>query len=305
MQRSTALKIGDVEWKSNETVEGSLLFVYLVGAEGSNHHGVLSELLVPLSQSQRCEAEDQLGKQMTTCARSDDEFSEFHAFLGEEVCNEIPPPDVNRAEMNIKCRICARDKMVRNALFKHGVNVDEIVSQGSRCGRTILEDNSFPSGSARTPPSPINLSTMFRALSPRIDTRLVVLQRNFYDTVMSHPTLDGGATGHAEKMAEYMGYISGALQDLPSHAWRILPVDCIEANKHGLQKSLAQFLGFPTEECGHCWEHWRAPMGHADEPRNGAVDDVFTSNRHHFEVLDPDHANSILSQYLVDPTTCQ
>jgi len=138
-----------------------------------------------------------------------------------------------------------------------------------------------------------------------MDTRLVVLQRNFYDTVMSHPSWDGGVNGHAGVMANYLAYISNTLKDLPSHAWRILPVDCIHTNKHGLQISLARFLGFETEVCGHCWEHWRDPSSHEHESRMWMVDNAFTRNRHRFDVLDPANANSMLSQYLVNPATCK
>merc|ERR1712187_639729 len=119
----------------------------------------------------------------------------------------------------------------------------------------------------------MNLSTMYWKLSPRIDTRLVVLQRNFYDTVMAHPDWDKGTIGPAEKMAEYMEYISQTLKGLPSHAWRILPVDCVPKNKNGLQTSLARFLGFPSEVCGHCWEHWHTTgLHHANKTRNVSVD---------------------------------
>jgi len=305
MQRGTALTTRDVGWQA-KAAEGSLQFVYLVGVEGSNHHGVMSELLAPLSLSQRCKPDSaKHGNNATMCIRPD-AADEFRTFIGGDVCDKTPTRETILANMNVECNICVRDAVVRNALFHGDIEVDEVVSRGSQCGGTILEDMSFPSGSSRTPPGPMNLSSMFRQLSGRIDTRLVVLQRDFYDTVMSHQWFDGGANRHAKKMVEYMEYISQTLKGLPSHAWRILPVDCISTNKHGLQTSLARFLGFPTEECGHCWEHWNTPASNAARraQRRTKVDDAFTKNRHRFDVLDPVHAKAMLSQYLVDPMTC-
>jgi hypothetical protein len=157
----------------------NLRFVYVVGVEGVNHHGVMAGLIKPLSLSQACEHES-------------------------------------------NCKICINDKKVRKALLHGDIKVDEVISHGSRCEGFILEATSLPSWKDRIVPAPINLTTMFTKLSPRMDTRLVVLQRDFYDMVMAHPSWDGGAKGHAEKMVEYMEYISQALKGMPSHAWRTL-----------------------------------------------------------------------------------
>lgn len=314
VSRVAALRVGQGQssgLQRTKDTESIPQFVYTVGVEGSNHHGVMSELLVPLALSNvhhhHHQVEAKSGDGMSWCSRAHNETSPFEMFLANQgKCDAVPPPGINPNKVESSSpRFCARDNDARQVLFHGDIKVDQLISRTSQCGGLVLEDNSFPSGGARTPPAPINLKDLYEKGSPHINIQLVVLQRNFYDTVLSHGNWDGGPLGHAEKMAEYMQYIAQNLEGIPPDAWRILPVDCIPGSKHLLQERLAQFLGFQSESCPHCWEHWRDPSNHALENRNVVVDNVFASNAHRFKMLDRGNANSFSKQYLVEPTTCQ
>lgn len=236
-------------------------FVYAIGVEGSNHHGVMSELLQPLAAercSQNCSMHlavhtDAWAKQPDCAVHADTDELRGHLFGG------------------------------RLSTVKDSAGVRQLLHRDHSA--VWLEDNSFPSGwphgffGGRHPPAPMDIIDMFNTLQGIATTKIVVLVRDFTSTVLSHSRFDHGLVPHAEVLATYNAYIAKSIAQLPASSWYVLPVDCLYRSAQARQRvarDLRAFLGWkapniePRDACCNCFARWHGSR-HANRQSPSAV----------------------------------
>lgn len=256
-------------------------FVYMLGVEGSNHHGVMAELLYPLV-TERC---------------------------NQGPCNmqkirELPSSVSDKLPSNPWCPSVQRDPEFRKAFFSLNMTgvTDSFLQHPNHW---FLEDMSFPGDHMhRDVPMPIDLGIMFRAIAPLTNFKFLVLQRSFESLVVSRQDFDSGPRPHAEKMAEFLTYLSGELQLVPLTYWKVLPVDCLEWNEQTRMMAkvkVAEFLGINSQCCG-CFNSWRSPTSHE---RIEDVEVIMESTVAAWPVFDASEDGPYVSQYLLNPSTCE
>ena len=233
--------------------------VYVVGVEGSGHHGAMLQLVWPLVRDR---------------------------------CGRACPPPRSRADLDddgadavyaraSRCDSYAHDAAVAGALF--GDAPDGRVGDPAALRRALaaappgavfVESRSFPAGGAplrdgpvdarRRPPLPLDLADLAAQLRGAAALRLVVLRRDFAAAVASHAKWDGDA--HAALLAAHVEALAGQLEAVRAAdpgAVAVLPVDCLYAPAGGAAArraalaALAAFLGATNSSCCECLAFWR------------------------------------------------
>lgn len=267
--------------RHRDGASGSPPFVYMLGVEGSNHHGVMAELLSPLVR-ERCNTGP----------------------CNEQSIKETPSSGDNLPPADPACPALQRDSAFRKELF--GLNATGLTAAfAQHPSAWFVEDMSFPAGlTSREVPMPIDLGDMFRAVSPLTDFRFLVLQRSFGQLAASRAGFDASLEAHAEKMAEYLAYLSGELERVPSASWKVLPVGCLERGDEArvlAKERVAEFLGLSSQCCG-CFQSWQSPTPHE---QSDAVESIGESTIQDWPVFDPRDGGRFRGQYLLNPSTCK
>jgi len=321
------LAIGVKERKSNEISARSLSkelpriskpeLLYLVGVEGSSHHGVhdiLSRLgadrcrehnypdvkgarrMFWLSNSTKCLHAEQAQNERTCPLVVGGEIAKniFGSFGGRSDIRSSPIVYNSSAVLSI-----ARDLQ---EVSPHKLNF------------LTIQGWSFPSGlgkSKRNPPWPISISKLFDTLSPEMTVRFIVLQRPFAKCVFSHRWWDGGLVAHALKLAEYLKYFGEVLNSIPREQWRILPVECLYKNKETREKilqRLMEYLDWRPDgkiECCGCLDGWRESREHnikKEDRRKVAL--IEHENEQNWGVLQHSSYFDNFDQYFSNPASC-
>lgn len=242
-------------------------FVYAVGVEGSNHHGVLSQILLPLASErclQNCTFANASGGSSNPLA-----LSSWAAACG---CAVHAPVDIDGSSSH------TASAQLRRVLFggsHSSVNDPKAVRRLLQEDQHAvwLEGNSYPSGwprgfhGGRRPPAPMDLVDMYTKLSGATSVKLVLLARDFTSTVLSHAKFDGGVHAHANVVANYNEYIAASLARLPADAFYVLPVDCLYRSaraRNRIARELRTFLGWTPPnivqggECCNCFRKWHS-----------------------------------------------
>jgi hypothetical protein len=189
----------------------------------------------------------------------------------------------------------------------------------------ILEGNSFPSGGvdstfrvprqqdwqsmtpneiATSPQAlhhPTNLYEFYNAYSPHVDIRFVVLHRPYLDTIASHARFDSGPIQHSTVISGFLLLLS---RFLVSHMyyhynnasdsatsgdgkdvvplWTIVCAEQLSSKEHKttqqlltareqIVRSLANFLGWPQQSCLKCFDNWKESSKESPEKRLGTA----------------------------------
>lgn len=120
---------------------------------------------------------------------------------------------------------------------------------------------------------PLALNAFYKAYSPYVDIKFVVLHRPFLETIASHHDWDGGAPTHSNIIRGFMlvvrRFLDMHVYDLVTgrKLWNLVCVERIMAknyeNAHDVNvaranvlANLADFLGWPNGECDHCFDTW-------------------------------------------------
>jgi len=201
--------------------------IYIVGMEGSGHHGFVDEFLFPLSKEREI-----------TCYN------------------------------NSKTKL--RDGKMRFFIFSNGptglvknsINLKEYLYKEKNT--VFIEDKSFPSGSVnRIPPFPLCFDNLYAKIP---SVKILLLIRNYLDTVLSHRTFDNGLIKHAEKMSHYSYFLSRTVRKIPKENWKAFYIDCIYKSSYHKIKAVndvRKFLNWETEhanrKCCNCFLNWRSP----------------------------------------------
>lgn len=120
---------------------------------------------------------------------------------------------------------------------------------------------------------PFNLTAFVDAYSPYVDIKFVVIHRPFIETIASHIKWDGGAVPHSNIIHGFLLILSRFLNthrvDLVTGTplWTLLCLEQIMAKNYehdddvvmarrDILSHLADFLGWPVNECSHCFDMW-------------------------------------------------
>ena len=280
-------------------------FVFLVGVEGSSHHGVAQNLVWPLVR-------DHCGPKCAPPRTIDDLDDD-----GSESIYRVPS----------ECNATAYDEDVRSRLYsvpsqavREGGAVRDVDGLRRRMaaaprGSYFFEWRSFPSAghtqvansSDRQPPLPLDLAALARALDGVARLRLLVLQRDFRTTVLSHNRWDKGT--HAVVIERHLRSLAQQLEHLAGDA-AVLPVDCLydhasKATRRSVVENLRTFLDAPDSSCCECFAFWRASRDHR-RPGRSPIDAIAALERDHAPDWGPfARMRAPGFRYLLDPESCR
>lgn len=216
-------------------------FVYVVGVEGSGHHGATNELLLPLISS-RCRDCD------------------TRRLLG---CNKNILDDYDHDQL----ANCLRPAPGRH-LF---VWEDRSFPAGHAMGhRNAVVTSRLPN---------FDFGKLYRSIAPFVDVfRLVLLRRDFFAIVRSHGNFDPTPNLHASLMAKHLEFIAKAIRSFPTESYATLPVDCLfvsNETRYALLPPLASFLQIQSHlgpyRCAQCFANWHNQTDHSAY-RNSQLD---------------------------------
>lgn len=208
-------------------------FVYVVGVEGSGHHGATKELVLPLI-SNRCPDCD------------------TRRLLG---CNKNILDDFNQVPL----ANCLRPSPGRH-LF---VWEDRSFPAGHAMGhRNAIVKSRLPY---------FDFGKLYRSIAPFVDVfRLVLLRRDFFAIVRAHLNFDPTPSLHASLMAKHLEYIAHAMRAFPTKSYATLPVDCLfvsNETRAALISPLANFLQIQSPagspRCANCFANWHNQTDHS------------------------------------------
>jgi len=223
--------------------------LYLVGVEGTSHHGVY-----PILNSMGW---DRCRRPGASCGKINSRMCPFY-------------PDVKGA-YNVHQNIFAARRTTPTVF-----NVQGVKKEVARVKGIVRSDNleflslqgkvdSFPAffldnPRKRKPPWPIDLLHLHEVFSGTLTLRLIILLRPFQTTVWSHWEHDGGTWQHAELMSAHLIKLGSDLGKLPLNNWRILPVDCMYQDKETrllTVSRLADYLRWrPEGSEGECLNYY-------------------------------------------------
>ncbi|KAL7539774.1 hypothetical protein ACHAXR_011628 [Thalassiosira sp. AJA248-18] len=121
---------------------------------------------------------------------------------------------------------------------------------------------------------PTNMTDFIHAYSSFVDIRIIVLHRPFLETIASHDSWDGGATIHSNVIRGFMLMLRRFLDankfdlvDGTRRLWSLLCVEQIMAKnyekeedvttaRNNILNNLATFLGWPNGDCPRCFDDW-------------------------------------------------
>ena len=232
--------------------------IYVVGVEGSAHHGA-SEVIASFAKRQV----DGEGKDYVVHFRND---------YFREVIDWLNGKNVKKVAKQVR-----RDHM------------HQLCNDGRR--HVIIEDNSFPSGSSvrgqwknmtateiasslKKHPHPIDLKAFAQDFSPFADVRYVVLHRPFINTVVAHHDFGGNhATvirGNLMYLAELLrGSGKGGKRAVGGAPWTLLCVDQLSNSRNSkvdgatatprerILADLSHFLRWHHPDCPRCFAEWK------------------------------------------------
>ena len=120
---------------------------------------------------------------------------------------------------------------------------------------------------------PLNMRAFYKAYSPFVEIKFVVLHRPFLETIASHSDWDGGPIIHSNVIRGFMLMIHNFLYShkvdwvTGQSLWTIVCVDRLMTKNYGpgqdvrvarrnVVSGLAEFLDWPTGDCPHCFDEW-------------------------------------------------
>lgn len=240
-----------------ETTPHHCQIIYVVGIEGSQHHGT-TEVITKFASRQI----DENGEPFQVKGReSIRDIVNWHHLTGQV---DVVPYEKRQETMD---QLCPND--------------------GRR--HVLIEDNSFPSGYDRrsewkmmTPqeiaaqlhedPHPVDLLEFANQFSPFAQIRFVVLHRPYINTVVSRIKFDKTTDVHAHVVSGNLIYLESILRHQPSESVPPFIVLCVsqlsESESNNQQqgektprgknlKNLANLMQWPQTDCPECFDEWR------------------------------------------------
>ena len=218
----------------NSTKSSKCQIVYVLGVEGSGHHGVSDVLLQTL-------ASEQSGISLKFRDR------DFRRIMTARDSAEI-------AQKMIEiCQPTKRTAIVEDTSFPTGLEYRKIYA-----GRPAMDVAAI----LDIKPHPLDLEALVDTFSPHADIKFVILHRPFFNVAVSHSeyNIDGGIVGHGEVMSGYMRYLGKLFKPDKLGGkvdWMLLCTDRLRTiERDAVVGELADFLGWTKRQCDHCFDKW-------------------------------------------------
>ena len=218
----------------NSTKSSKCQIVYVLGVEGSGHHGVSDVLLQTL-------ASEQSGISLKFRDR------DFRRIMTARDSAEI-------AQKMIEiCQPTKRTVIVEDTSFLTGLEYRKIYA-----GRPAMDVAAI----LEIKPHPLDLETLVDTFSPHADIKFIILHRTFFSVAVSHSEykVDGGIIGHGEVMSGHMRYLSKLFKPDKLGGkvdWMLLCTDRLRTiERDAVVGELADFLGWTKRQCDHCFDKW-------------------------------------------------
>jgi hypothetical protein len=253
--------------------------VYLLGVEGTMHHGV-EPIIATLAASQ---IDRESGKPYAVHSKSKDLRYGLFAPTGSRLGFEEPPAmDDPRLVKKVISAICPNDGrkhiVIEAASFPCGGKFRVSRGNGSRAWREMTPEAIANSELALEHPT--NLYKFYDAYHKYVDVKFIVLHRPFLETIASHRTWDTGPIPHSNIIQGFL-ILHRRFLDLHKtdtitgeRVWTAVHVEKLSVKYHGLWhnrkdrkqafearkdmiRSVATFLGWPRVECKVCFNSWK------------------------------------------------
>lgn len=225
--------------------------IYVVGVEGSMHHGV-SEVI--------------------------------RRFASRQVNNQGEPYKVHFRDYLFRSTIRWNSETTMDTspqILKQ--SMDKLCPRNDNKTHVIIEDKSFPAG-MDTPikgetssevasflkmnPKPVDLIAFAQMFAPYANVKFVVLHRPFVNTVASHNAWHGGTKGHSIVLLGHLKYLAqlfGGKGTVGGAPWTLLCVNWLSgrnndktaAPRKRILESLSQFFEWQHSDCPRCFDTWR------------------------------------------------
>lgn len=253
--------------------------VYLLGVEGTMHHGV-EPIIATLAASQ---TDPETGLAYAVHSKSKDLRYGLFAPTGSRLGFEEPPPmDDPSLVKKVVSAICPNDGrrhiVIEAASFPCGGKFRVSRGNGSRAWRQMTPEAIANSELALEHPT--NLYKFYNAYSQHADVKFIALHRPFLETIASHRTWDTGPIPHSNII---QGFLILHSRFLDTHkidpisgdrVWTVVRVEKLSVKYHGLWRNrkdrrqalearkdmirqVATFLGWKKVECKSCFDSWR------------------------------------------------
>ncbi|KAL7519695.1 hypothetical protein ACHAWX_004452 [Stephanocyclus meneghinianus] len=250
--------------------------VYILGAEGTMHHGV-EPILTTFAKGQ---IDRETGDSYEVQFGSDDlRYGLFAYPAGRFGFLEPPSIDDPHLVSKVITAICPDDGknhiIIESTSFPSGGKYHAM----SRVRRQSAWHQMTPEGIANSFAAlnhPTNLYQFYDAYHRYAVIKFVVLHRPFLNTIASHRNFDSGPMAHANVVQGYLILLSRFLDAYRfdkvtgEKIWTLLHVDKISSNndadpslnnqqkesRNVLIRNLAIFLDWPQVECPNCFDSW-------------------------------------------------
>jgi len=270
--------VGEKSFASTQLKRENCQIIYILGVEGSNHHGLL-----PIIKSLAAKQIDP-----DTGVRYD--VDEAPEALKAGLFGWYPHIVQQKWKFG-------EDPGVGDPAFVQSIVSSMCPNDGRR--HVVIEWTSYPSGHAddfrsyrvhrqsdwlhMTPQEiandknalahPVDLNAFYDAFAPHAEIKFIVLNRDYTETIASHKDWDGGPETHSNIISGFMIILSRFLNShvddsiTGARLWTLLCFESIfaknyqtasevsEARRHVLH-DLATFLDWPVKECPDCFNHW-------------------------------------------------
>lgn len=253
--------------------------VYLLGVEGTMHHGV-EPIIATLAANQ---VDPETGKSYAVHSKSKDLRYGLFAPTGSRLGFDDPPPmDDPALVKKVISTICPDDGrkhiVIEAASFPCGGKFRVSRSNGSRVWRQMSPEAIANSDMALEHPT--NLYKFYNAYSKYVDVQFIALYRPFLETIASHRTWDTGPIPHSNIIQGFLILHSRFLDKhfvdsfTGKRVWTLVRVEKLSVKYHGLWhnrkdrkqaldarrdmiRDVATFLGWPKTRCSKCFSSWR------------------------------------------------
>ena len=249
--------------------------VFVAGAEGSGHHGMVHGFLAPLLEGPTtCASVDQMPPRFV--------FGEFSprrecgaaaalATIGWESLPSQRRMDAPERLALVYNASCAEGKAPTGSTWKRvGWRADAVCLRCRSAPDTLRDATARVAASDRLAlPRLLDHAASFGAFSAR-NLKVLVAYRDFFSTVASHQRWDGSPLGHACVIAAHLALLASDVARLPPSRWRVLRFERLFApgSYAAAARDVAAFLGVagpPAAAIARARGLWRPP-------RNGSLD---------------------------------